>query len=298
MTDPQSLEGAGDGPIPELRLPDPRLLFTRRAERFAKLSKNHGMGEYLRLLGHLAAAQAVAAAALKLPQSKRRLPLERPFDAALHDRRPEWRGTLGTVLLEVARRARMPEEGKAALEMIAAMPPPELEALADAALENAVHGTDLAAGPFVAAGLQVYFATVAASLDPDAVAPGGRSCPVCGALPVAGVVLAEDEVRYLVCSLCATQWHHGRPQCVACGETRSLTSCAAEAGGGSSARAEACSACKTYTKFFHAQKDLHLEPLADDLATLELDALMAENGLTRRGVNLFLLSDEPDPDDG
>ena len=42
-----------------------------------------------------------------------------------------------------------------------------------------------------------------------------------------------------------------------------------------------------------------VEPVADDLATLTLDLLVAETGLQRHGVNMLLLfgeSEEPAPD--
>jgi FdhE protein len=57
-------------------------------------------------------------------------------------------------------------------------------------------------------------------------------------------------------------------------------------------KAEACSSCKSYTKLFYAEGDPRLEPFADDVATLSLDLLMAEDGWVRHGVNLFLVPGE------
>ena len=64
-------------------------------------------------------------------------------------------------------------------------------------------------------------------------------------------------------------------------------------------QAEACSECGHYLKLVHADRDVMAEPVADDLATLTLDLLVAETGLQRHGVNLLLLfgeSEEPAPD--
>ncbi len=291
MTDSQPLTGSGGlGDIPYLRLPQPERLFTRRAERFRTLAAGHTLAEFLELLGRIAAAQAVAAAQVKISTNGLEPPRERPLDAANHRRGPEWRQALSVIVSEL-RDAPAPPETRAALELLAALPPPELEALADRVLANAVQGADLAAGPFAAAALQVYFTALAARLPSGAVARQRDGCPVCGSLPVAGLVLGDDKLRYLVCSLCASQWHHTRVQCTACHEGEGIAYYALVAG--ASARAEACPACKAYTKLFYAEKDPSLEPFADDVATLALDLLMAEEGWARHGVNLFLLPGEP-----
>jgi FdhE protein len=317
MTDPQTLPGGAElGPIPYLRLPNPASLFARRAERFAALAPGHTLSEYLELLSRLAAAQAAASATVRLALAVARLSPERPLDASTHRRGPAWRDGLAVILAELSTVA-LPAEGRTALELLHTLPPPELDAMADRVLANAVLGTDLAAGPFAAAALQVYFTSLAAQLAPDAVARARDGCPVCGSLPVAGVVLGDDKLRYLVCSLCATQWHHTRVQCAACHKGDDIRYYALEGArapedgaaigparndggagaptaphGGSSAKAEACPACKAYTKLFYVEKDPPLEPFADDVATLSLDLLMAEHGWVRHGVNLFLLSGE------
>jgi len=50
----------------------------------------------------------------------------------------------------------------------------------------------------------------------------------------------------------------------------------------------------------HGDRDPYVEPVADDLASLTLDLLVAESGMRRHGVNLMLLFGEgavgPPPD--
>ncbi len=317
MIDAQPPSGGGElGPVPHLRLPEAESLFTRRAERFAALAPGHTLSEYLELLSRLAAAQGAAAATLRPRLDGARLAAARPLDAAVHRRSPEWREGLAVILAELSTAA-LPAESGAALDLLRALPPSELDAIADRILANAVLGVDLAAGPFAAAALQVYFTSLAAQLAPDAVARAPDGCPVCGSLPVAGIVLGDDKLRYLVCSLCAAQWHHTRVQCAACHQAEGIRyyelegprpAAAEEAAGAaardegshasrarpgrSSAKAEACPRCKAYTKLFYVERDPRLEPFADDVATLSLDLLMAEEGWVRHGVNLFLLSGE------
>ena len=129
---------------------------------------------------------------------------------------------LATIVEEVAR-ADITAEARETLELLGVLPPPEVEALAERVLANAVSGSDLAAGPFVAAALQVYFTYAASRLDAAAVAPQRDGCPVCGSQPVVGVVLGDDKVRYLVCSLCASQWHHTRVECTVCHKGPAVT---------------------------------------------------------------------------
>ena len=53
-------------------------------------------------------------------------------------------------------------------------------------------------------------------------------------------------------------------------------------------RAEVCDECKSYLKIFYQDKDLHVEPVADDLASLMLDVLVGEAGYSRASGNPLL----------
>ena len=59
-------------------------------------------------------------------------------------------------------------------------------------------------------------------------------------------------------------------------------------------QAETCDACGHYLKIVHGDRDPHAEPVADDLASVTLDLLVAETGKLRHGVNLMLLFGDPD----
>jgi len=292
MIDSQGPSGGGQlGEIPYLRLPQPETLFAKRAERFATLARGHTLSEYLDLLARVAAAQLTALETIPVCPLT---PARAPIDVITHPRTREWRDALQVIVAELTA-STMPAESRGALALLARAPPDVVEPLADRVLANAAEGSDLAAGPFVAAALQVYFTSLAAGVDPAAVARTRGGCPVCASLPVSGVVLGDDRLRYLVCSVCASQWHHTRIQCTACGEPKGISyyqlegERAASVPLAAAAKAEACPSCKSYTKLFYMEKDPRLEPFADDVATLALDLLMAENGWSRHGVNLFLI---------
>jgi FdhE protein len=170
-----------------------------------------------------------------------------------------------------------------------------LEALADDFLHGDVDIADAGAVLFVAATLQVYFTCLAASLP----APSLRLllqrglCPCCGSTPVAGVITERSRTqgaRYLHCSLCATAWNHVRAVCITCGQSGGVALKEIEGGSGA-IKAETCNDCRTYSKMLYQARDMNVDPVADDLATLGLDILVAEAGWSRHAPNPLLLVD-------
>ena len=53
-------------------------------------------------------------------------------------------------------------------------------------------------------------------------------------------------------------------------------------------KAESCDACHSYRKIFYQEKDLEVDAVADDLASLTLDVLMGEAGYVRASANPLL----------
>jgi FdhE protein len=283
-----NLEPPGSpGDVVPLFLPRPAELFARRARRFRELSPGNPMGEFLDALGDVADAQGEALAAVARLSPGPEPVQGPPLLATAHVRAPAWRDALSALVASLRSRP-WPAPATQALRRLAAAPPDELEALADGVLAGAPATTDLAAAPFVGAALQVYFATLAASLRSDRVTAGGGGCPVCGSAPVAGLVLGDDRLRYLCCSLCGSEWNLTRIQCWSCRSTGGIAflGVAGDPGG---TKAEACNACRAYLKLFYREKMPAAEPLADDVASLTLDLLAAQEGWARSGVNLFLL---------
>jgi FdhE protein len=280
------LPGTPGDAVP-LRLPRPAELFARRARRFRELAPGNPMGDFLEALGEVAEAQGEALAAVPAapPPPGRLEPA--PLRASTHDRSPAWRHALSSLLASLRSRP-WPAPAAQAMRHLAAAGPEELESLADGVLGGAPSVTDLAAAPFVGAALQVYFTALAGVLPAGSVPPGDGACPVCASPPVAGVVLGDDKLRYLCCSLCGSEWNLARIQCWSCRATGGIRffGVANDPGG---TKAEACSACGAYVKLFYREQMPAAEPLADDVASLTLDLLAAQEGWARSGVNLFLL---------
>lgn len=284
------IEGAAPvpGPIAPLRLPDPARLFEERAARLAGLARGHPAAPFLDLLARVARAQQVAFREVAIGPGPRLLE-GRPLDRVRLERTPSWRAML-RIVLAGCRSGDLPAPARAALERLERASEAELEERARAVLTDAPG--DLAAAPFVGAGLQVYFTRLAAGLDARAVSAVATDCPVCGSPPVAGVVLGDDRSRYLSCALCATRWHLPRIRCAACDAGDAISYLAVE-GAPAGVKAEACDRCRSYVKLFDLQELPGAEPAADDAATIVLDLLMGERGYHRAGQNLLAPSGEP-----
>jgi len=95
------------------------------------------------------------------------------------------------------------------------------------------------------------------------------------------------NTRFCTCSLCATMWHVVRVKCVLCSTTGGIGYLTIE-GQNENVKAETCDTCRSYVKILYQVNDPALEPMADDIATLGLDMLLAQDGWKRGGQNPFL----------
>lgn len=308
------------GEAPFLRLPEPGgVVFAERRMRLLQRAAGHPMQDYLRFVAAVAAAQRDALAGhppVPVPDGDA---LDRaaragvpPLQADDWARDPAWRGVARAIATAVA--AEAPPAARPVLQRVAGADDAWLEQQADALVGGTATGLDLAAAPLVAAGLQVHFQHLVletarqhrAGGDPfGRLAEPGR-CPCCGSLPVAGItrdVAGAAGQRYLHCALCDSEWHHVRGQCTRCGSRQGMAYQALESADGeadparaaqAAVQAETCEACGHYLKLMHSDRDPFVEPLADDLASLTLDLLVADAGLQRHGVNLMLLFGDPD----
>ena len=82
-----------------------------------------------------------------------------------------------------------------------------------------------------------------------------------------------------------------RVKCSSCEEEKGVAYLSIEEEGkkpaDSAIRAETCEECKTYLKLFVQEKDPMVDPIADDLNSLDLDVLVDEKGFARTGPNLL-----------
>jgi FdhE protein len=295
-------QGGVDAPAP-LVLPDPGQRFAATAARLHELSDGHPMADWLGFMAGLAQAQhgAVATLApLAAPDVaivgravEARMP---PLAADGHRRDPLWRESLA-VLLDSSDNGpfdgAVPTEARTVMRGLRARDVAELEKLADDFLSGGVATEDRGAALYVAAALQVYFTGLAGRLSAAdlRLLPERGLCPCCGSSPVSGVVTASGRApgsRYLHCSLCSTAWNHVRAVCITCCKSGAVSLLGIEGDSGA-VKAETCGDCRSYAKMLYQAKDMKVDPVADDLATLGLDVLVAEAGWSRHAPNPLLL---------
>ncbi len=277
-------------------LPVTTTLFADRAARFASLADGHALADWLAFLGALSQAQHEALKALPelpLPDAatlaQARTHGMPPLDLA---KRPvAWRDSLR----QIARSAQgaAPATIQADLAALIEADDARLEKLADALMQGNIDAADALHIPFVAAALQVVFTDLASRIDASQTVKFEQHnvCPCCGSPAVASVVRlgsAINNLRYLHCSVCNTEWNVPRAVCTSCGTDKDVAQQEIEGKQGP-ARAETCDSCKSYLKIVYQEKDPRVDPVADDLASLALDLLVDEAGYERAGPNLFLI---------
>ena len=107
---------------------------------------------------------------------------------------------------------------------------------------------------------------------------------------MAGIIRHRGQLnglRYLVCSLCACEWHYVRVKCSLCRSTKKLDYLHFE-GSPQGVKAEVCPECNGYLKQLYLDLAPDGESLSADLATLDLDMLLSEQGFQRQAPNLLL----------
>jgi len=307
-----------------LRLPERSSSFADRELRLRQLAAGHSMCDFLRFMASVAQAQHAQlqdmpslslpdAAQIEVAASGGRPPL--PADAGPGD--PAWREVLRSLLRRL-QPLLADSPALSVVQQLAHADDEHLERQAQRLLNGVTLGLDLGTAPLVAAALQVCWTHQVLELQrlhgEARDAPFGRIddatlCPCCGSRPTASITrIGADEsgYRYLHCSLCSAQWHMVRIKCSHCESTKGIHYQGLEAPPGHEAsasaaspgavQAETCDECRHYLKLVHMEKDPHVEPVADDLASVTLDLLVSDAGFARHGVNLMLLFGDPEPD--
>jgi len=114
-------------------------------------------------------------------------------------------------------------------------------------------------------------------------------CPFCAEKPVAAVMRPEGDgaKRFLLCSLCFTEWEFRRLLCPNCGEEDKDRLPVYTAEEFPHVRVEACDSCKVYLKAVDLTKNGLAVPEVDELASVALDIWASEHGYTKLQANLF-----------
>lgn len=295
MNPVQTPTGGVNEIIPVL-LPSLKDRYRKRAARLRELADEHAMGDYLGFCAQLADSQQQLLERLPLPQVLKDSLAQRlgsgqaPLASGDYPRDRYWQQLLQGVIDQL-----YPEANPAVrstLDALRGHSPEQLEHLASALLAGDYEQVGSAAALFVWAALSLYFTQLANALPASASAVLGEQrqhCPVCASAPLASVVMtgAQAGLRYLQCSLCECRWHMVRIKCSNCETTGALDYWSLERQD-AAVKAESCNDCHSYLKVFYPEKDRDQELLADDLASLALDAEVEREGYGRSGVSPYL----------
>lgn len=295
ILEPGQIEAAASKP-PFFTHP-PRELFVLRAERLEKLAENHPFGDYLRLLAGVCRAQQQV---LDNPPPLPALDARRTRECLAHNvpplaadtlvREDAWLAVL-EAWLDVFGVPDNPTVA-AAIEQLRRADSGQRKAWAVALISGQYDSLPAALVPFLGAALQVAWSHMALAIDPADMREREDQtlCPCCGAPPMAGVIRHRGQLnglRYLVCSLCSSEWHYVRLKCSHCRSTKKLDYMHFE-GAPLGIKAEVCPTCNGYLKQLYLELAPDGEALSADLATLDLDMLLAEQGFQRQAPNLLL----------
>ncbi|MHB2092238.1 formate dehydrogenase accessory protein FdhE [Pantoea dispersa] len=283
--------------VPPLLFPRLKNLYSRRAARLRDLAAKNPLGDYLRFAAVIAQAQEIVLYdhPLQIDLHQRLAESAQqgkpPLDIHTYPRDVHWQRLLHSLIAEL--KPEMSGQALAVLENLEKASSTELETLASALLEGEFAQVSSDKAPFIWAALSIYWAQMAAMIPGKARAEYGEHrqfCPVCASVPVASVVhmdVGQQGLRYLHCNLCESEWYVVRSKCSNCEQTRDLHYWSLDSEQ-AAVKAESCGGCGTYLKMLYQEKDPALEPVADDLASLVLDARMEQEGFARSSLNPFM----------
>ena len=300
ILEPGEIEAAASSP-PFLHLP-PKNLFTLRALRLERLVDGHPLADYLRLVTGLCHVQQRLMddpPVTAMPDAERLRVCQQhglpPFAADSLVRENHWLPYLEALLQRYQPPPR-PAVEKAVATLRSANAG-QLKAWAIALVSGQFALLPAAVVPFLGAALQVAWSHWLLSTPDLALKPGDSlsQCPACGSPAMAGVIRHRGKyngLRYLVCSLCACEWHVVRVKCVYCEQSKGLEYVSLDddrhAANQAPLRAEVCPGCHSYLKLLYLENDAEAEALSTDLTSLLLDMRLEQEGYLRPAPNLLL----------
>lgn len=275
---------------PALLFANPKNLYERRIKRLKQLAEKSPFADYLNFASLVVASQLTALERNPLPRQDLIIRDEEPLKATEFKRNPIWREYLSDILRDL--KPQMNPQVSATIERLEKAADSELEEKADLLLAQEFTKVPSDEALFIWAALSLYWVQLAEQIPHHSRMESNDNlhyCPVCGEAPIASMVHfgSAQGLRYLHCALCESEWNLVRAQCTNCNQHSNMEMWSLDEEL-ALVRAESCGDCQSYLKIMFQEKDPHVEPVADDLATLFLDVEMEEKGLARSGLNPFM----------
>ena len=192
-------------------------------------------------------------------------------------------------LISLVKRAGSPALAKAASEL-SSDSKEDLLSLLDSVWQHQVEPHQLVGEyAFFAQALLQPYAEFLAAKTGSVEQTSSAVCPFCGSKPQLAVLRPEGDgaKRFLLCSLCATEWTYRRVICPNCGEENKDHLPVFLAEGFDYVRLDACDTCRTYIKAIDLSKNGNAVPVVDELATVSLNLWAQANNYHKLRPNLF-----------
>ena len=280
---------------PPVLFANPKNLYQRRAKRLRDLAQDHPLADYLNFAADLVESQLSTLERNPLPeQHLTDLNAVEPLNAKTFPRDGIWREYLAEILAEIKPKANPQIE--ATIESLEKAGTAELEEMATHLLSQDFNLVSSDKAVFIWSALSLYWLQLTQQIPHTSEMDNMENlhyCPICGSPPVASVVQigTSQGLRYLHCTLCESEWNLVRAQCTNCNEHGKLAMWSLDEEL-ALVRAETCGDCNSYLKMLFQEKDPHVDPVADDLASIFLDVEMEEKGFSRSGFNPFMFPGE------
>ena len=295
LSESEIKQAANSFQTPAVLFANPKNLYQRRAKRLRDLAQNHPLSDYLLFAADIVESQLSTLERNPLPpQQFEQLNDIEPLNAKTFKRNRIWREYLTEILDEIKPKAN--EQVAATIEFLEKASSAELEEMANKLLTQEFNLVSSDKAVFIWAALSLYWLQAAQQIPHNSQVENAENlhhCPVCGSLPVTSIVQigTSQGLRYLHCNLCESEWNLVRAQCTNCNSHDKLEMWSLDEEL-ALVRAETCGSCESYLKIMFQEKDPHVEPVADDLASIFLDIEMEEKGFARSGLNPFVFPAE------
>ena len=295
LSESEIKQAANSFQTPAVLFANPKNLYQRRAKRLRELAQNHPLSDYLLFAADIVESQLSTLEKNPLPpQQFEQLNDIEPLNAKTFKRNHIWREYLTEILDEIKPKAN--EQVAATIEFLEKASSAELEEMANKLLAQEFNLVSSDKAVFIWAALSLYWLQAAQQIPHNSQVENAENlhhCPVCGSLPVTSIVQigTSQGLRYLHCNLCESEWNLVRAQCTNCNSHDKLEMWSLDEEL-ALVRAETCGSCESYLKIMFQEKDPHVEPVADDLASIFLDIEMEEKGFARSGLNPFVFPAE------
>ena len=154
---------------------------------------------------------------------------------------------------------------------------------------NAGDASPTPADVFFARVLLQPFAESLATRGPIDAQSDSGTCPFCSHKPAVAALRGEGDggKRWLVCSLCSTEWEYRRIICPNCREEQKDKLPVYTAAGLEYVRVDACDTCRAYLKSVDLTRNGLAVPVVDELATVVLNIWAEEHDYTKLESNLL-----------